>query len=1250
MSVRIESQAEPIHGYRLIERLGSGGFGEVWKAEAPGGIFKAIKIVHGDLRNRETDAYRFAEQELKALKRVQEVRHPYLLALDRYDIVDGRLMITMELADCNLWDRFRVCRKQGLPGIPRDELLRYMSETAEVLDLFNSKFQLQHLDIKPQNLFLLHDHVKVADFGQVKDLQGLMAQVTGGITPVYAAPETFDGFVSRFCDQYSLACVYQELLTGHRPFDGTSMQQLLMQHLQMPPNLNPSPSYDRPALQRALAKKPDERFPNVMAMVNALRTGGGIPRSFGGSTSEIVTAIAAHSTPGPETSPSERIEVYLTADGLTPTGMPSQLLNQLEANGSSLYAAVSTPGYGPVELTPSPRSAMEPSSLVDQVAPPEQTGTGSLRPTLIVGLGYTGMRVLQRFRKGLSDRYGPSDKTPLIRTLYIDTDPEALASSTTDQSWAGLAGLRDDEVYPAKLHRAAHYLKPRLNGRTLLEGWFDPSLLYRLPRNPVTLGMRLFGRLAFCDHYRTLVHKLHSELETCLDPQSMMQTQLSTGLQMQTNRPRVYVVAGLGGGTGSGMFLDMAYALRIRLRRLGYTNPELIGILLTPPDVQSGDITPQAQANTYAALTELHHFNRSETVFNAVYDERSAPIRETEPPFSRVYLLPGMNHPLSTSSSGSSLTPVATTNRGSGTQSNFTSRSPGPINHPAPRSSGSLRLTPNSRRSGSTLEQERTPPVRRSDGDDRDCTTLAADYLRLHLFTQLGPLVDNVRPAPSEDTPNAQIQTFGMTRFTWPRAELVARTARILAPVLVNHWVSPDPAQVRQVIPAWANEQWKRIGLEPDQLAAHLTQAADQAMGLSVKELIANGIEQLVPKRWLTRSPDLDKAAIVINQWQKILGRPNTPANRGSTPLEDALADAADELTDMIKEELTTLFPSLIETPLFRLAGTEEAIRQVLGILDRTRIRHEQISTEREAEAGQAIDQLLTHVNYHKGMRKLTASEFADAVRSYPHAQHQQLLAKAVVRICRQLKDFLVALLSEVTGCRQRVELCVPELTADTDLIANPHHEREFLPAGCSTTEDAVQVFLQSLTDDDLNDLDQHVQQGLELKFGGLYQACLNTTDGHSELLKVVREQTRAYLDHRLGEVDLAGMLFTHFGAKSKASGGLQQAFEDAAPKLIGNGPWSLRGINVFVGPTGDGGDPIRDIAADALPDGTIDATTHDEVVIYREYPEIPLVAVSQLGPMWSNAYRAAPELQQVTPHTRLDVTQWSDVDAPHDQ
>src|SRR5215469_12037930 len=196
MPVRIEPNSEPIPGYKLIERLGGGGFGEVWKCEAPGGLLKAIKFVYGDLQTASPDGQR-AEQELKALSRVKTVRHPYILSLERYDILDGQLMIVMELADRNLWDRFKECRARGLPGIPRDEMLAYMEETAEALDLMNSEYQLQHLDIKPQNLFLVHNHIKVADFGLVKDLEGSHASVTGGITPVYAAPETFENRVTR---------------------------------------------------------------------------------------------------------------------------------------------------------------------------------------------------------------------------------------------------------------------------------------------------------------------------------------------------------------------------------------------------------------------------------------------------------------------------------------------------------------------------------------------------------------------------------------------------------------------------------------------------------------------------------------------------------------------------------------------------------------------------------------------------------------------------------------------------------------------------------------------------------------------------------------------------------------------------------------------------------------------------------------------------------------------------------------------
>lgn len=276
MPIRAEPNSEPIPGYRLLDRLGHGGFGEVWRAEAPGGLHKAVKLVYGKLTGGK-DSSAQVERELKGLSRMKEVRHPFILSMERFDIVDGQLVMVMELADQDLSHCLKEHQEQGLPGIPREKLLQYLKEAAEALDYMSSRYDIQHLDIKPSNLFLVGEHVKVADFGLAKDLHGFSAEVTSGVTPVYAAPETFNGQVSRNTDQYSLAIVYQELLTGKRPFKGPSAQQFMLQHLTKDPDISPLPEADRAIIGRALKKDPSERFESCSVMINELLRSGLTP-------------------------------------------------------------------------------------------------------------------------------------------------------------------------------------------------------------------------------------------------------------------------------------------------------------------------------------------------------------------------------------------------------------------------------------------------------------------------------------------------------------------------------------------------------------------------------------------------------------------------------------------------------------------------------------------------------------------------------------------------------------------------------------------------------------------------------------------------------------------------------------------------------------------------------------------------------------------------------------------------------------
>jgi len=95
--------ALPGGGYRLVHMLGRGAYGEVWRAEAPGGIEVAVKIIRRDLQPRRR------RPEHAALELLRRLRNHYLLSVHAFFPLPDRLVVVMELADANLRQRLQAC-------------------------------------------------------------------------------------------------------------------------------------------------------------------------------------------------------------------------------------------------------------------------------------------------------------------------------------------------------------------------------------------------------------------------------------------------------------------------------------------------------------------------------------------------------------------------------------------------------------------------------------------------------------------------------------------------------------------------------------------------------------------------------------------------------------------------------------------------------------------------------------------------------------------------------------------------------------------------------------------------------------------------------------------------------------------------------------------------------------------------------------------------------------------------------------
>ena len=245
------------HFHLCLER---GPLRELWQVRAPDGRLRVAQLLSG-VQTGGNDQW---------LERLLQVVDPALPSLDAIQVSAGQTILLTDLWTATLQERFQECRAQGLAGVPRQELLGYLRQIAQALDFLQRQFRLQHLNLHPGNLLLNEQRVQVEGFG-LAQLLWLPARVPlTHLHADYAARELRGGCVSAYCDQYSLALIFAEMLTGVHPVRGSNGRRSCVARQQGALQLEYLSEADRPILGRALDPHPQRRFPNLPAAPAAL--------------------------------------------------------------------------------------------------------------------------------------------------------------------------------------------------------------------------------------------------------------------------------------------------------------------------------------------------------------------------------------------------------------------------------------------------------------------------------------------------------------------------------------------------------------------------------------------------------------------------------------------------------------------------------------------------------------------------------------------------------------------------------------------------------------------------------------------------------------------------------------------------------------------------------------------------------------------------------------------------------------------
>ena len=378
--------------YEILRPLGTGGMGTVYLARhRQMDRLSAVKVLHPSLAGDREALDRFAHEARNASR----ISHPNVCAVyDFGNTPGGGGYLAMEFVEGRTLGA--VLREQGALLPYRTASL--VGDIAAGLDAAH-RLGIVHRDLKPDNIMVLTAHgretVKLVDFGIAKALAGdLQREVTApGVvvgTPDYMAPEQFAGDPSdQRGDLYSLAVIAFRMLTGALPFAGATARETLTARLTSPPRSLEDAAPDRPlpvelqgVMDRALARRPEDRFPSAVAFAAAFDAA---LSAVGPDAADATPTVRLDTATGPVLSVPPTVRVRSFAR-MARVGLGAVILAGVALAISQIVGTTAPAGpAGPAAAT---GNATVPPAVGDSIGLPPAASTSSAvvsreRPTVV---------------------------------------------------------------------------------------------------------------------------------------------------------------------------------------------------------------------------------------------------------------------------------------------------------------------------------------------------------------------------------------------------------------------------------------------------------------------------------------------------------------------------------------------------------------------------------------------------------------------------------------------------------------------------------------------------------------------------------------------------------------------------------------------------------------------------------------------------------------------------------------------------